>query len=122
MAHPTEPIEMPRFSIQERDRRWGRVRAAMAEKGLAAIVAFPHTGHNAQWEADARYLTCMGGGGSSTGCVFPLEGDVTGISLNRPEFWSGIQDWVTDVRTSEHHTWSEPIVKRLQELGIRNQR
>ena len=26
----------------------------MAERGLAAIVAFPHTGHNAQWEADSR--------------------------------------------------------------------
>lgn len=109
---------MPRFSIEERGQRWGRVRTAMAERGVDVIVAFPHTGHNAQWEADSRYLTSVGGGGSSTGCVFPLDGEVTAITLNRPEFWAGMQDWVTDVRTSQHHTWSEPIVKRLQELGV----
>jgi len=111
-------VEMPRFSLQERDQRWARVRRAMAERDLACIITYPHTGHNAQWEADSRYLSHCGGGGSSTACVFPLEGDVTVFVLNRPEFWAGSQNWVTDVRPSKRMVWSEPIVDRLRELGI----
>ena len=61
-----EHFDMPKFSVQERDQRWGRVRKMMAEQGLDVIITYPHTGHNAQWEADSRYLTHCGGGGSST--------------------------------------------------------
>jgi Xaa-Pro aminopeptidase len=109
---------MPKFTLQERDQRWARVRKAMADRGIDAIIVYPHSGHNQQWEADARYLTHAGGGGSSTACVFPLEGDVTLISLNRPDFWARAQDWVTDVRPSDRFVWSTPIIKRLKELGI----
>jgi len=112
-----EKFEMPKFSIQERDRRWGRVRKAMADRGIDVIISYPHTGHNAQWEADSRYLSHCGGGGSSTACVFPLEGDVTAFVLNRPDFWAAQQDWVADVRASKRFNWSEPIIGRLKELG-----
>jgi len=78
----------------------------------------PTHGHNAQWGADSRYLSHVGGGGSSTACVFPLEGDVTVCALNRGDFWARAQDWVADVRTSERFVWSDPIIKRLRELGI----
>ena len=118
----TEQVEMPRFSLQERDRRWARVRKAMAERDLACIIAYPHTGHNAQWEADSRYLSHCGGGGSSTACVFPLEGDATVFVLNRPEFWASAQSWVADVRPSKRMSWSEPIIDRLKELGIERQK
>jgi len=114
----SDQVEMPRFSLQERDQRWARVRKAMAERDLACIITYPHTGHNAQWEADSRYLGHCGGGGSSTACVFPLEGDPTVFVLNRPEFWAAQQNWVADVRPSKRMVWSEPIIERLRELGI----
>lgn len=116
MSH--DLVEMPRFSTQERDLRWGRVREAMAARGISAIVTYPHTGHNSQWEADSRYLSHLGGGGSSTACVFPLEGDVTAFVLNRADFWATAQSWGVDVRNSERMSWSGPIIKRLKELGI----
>jgi len=118
----TEQVEMPRFSLQERDRRWARVRKTMADRDLACIVTYPHTGHNAQWEADSRYLSHCGGGGSSTACIFPLDADPTVIVLNRPEFWASAQNWVADVRPSKRMSWSEPIIERLKELGIDRQR
>ncbi|MEA2639094.1 MAG: Xaa-Pro dipeptidase [Chloroflexota bacterium] len=112
-----EHVEMPRFSQNERDQRWARVREAMAAREIAVIVTYAHSGHNQQWEADSRYLSHCGGGGSSTACVFPLDGHPTVIVLNRPEFWSAAQDWIADVRPAGW-VWSNPIISRLRELGI----
>src|SRR5713226_596434 len=114
-------LDLPRLSLSERDRRWSRVRQAMAARDLACIVTPPNTGHWELFQADTRYLTHIGGNCSETACVFPLEGEVTAIVLNRPEFWSRAQDWVADVRTPKHDMWSEPIIERLHELGIDRQ-
>jgi len=113
----TELLDMPRLSLQERDRRWARVRAAMDASDLAAIITPPHTGHWEMFAADTRYLTHIGGNCSETACVFPRRGEVTAIVLNRPEFWARAQEWVADLRTPKHHTWSMPAIERLRELG-----
>ncbi|HLG73250.1 MAG TPA: M24 family metallopeptidase [Chloroflexota bacterium] len=115
-------IDIPRLSLQERDHRWGRVRQAMKERGLACIISPPNTGHWELFQADTRYLTSIGGNCSETACVFPLEGDPMAVVLNRPEFWAGAQDWVTDIRTPKHHTWSIPMLDRIRELGLESER
>lgn len=115
-------LDLPRLSIEERDHRWARVRQAMAERNLACIITPPHTGHWEQFAADTRYLTHIGGNNSETACVFPLEGDVTGIVLNRPDFWGRAQNWVTDLRTQKQARWAPVIIERMRELGITNQR
>lgn len=117
-----DKVDVPRLSIQERDARWARVRKAMAERNLACIVSPPNTGHWELFQADTRYLSSIGGNCSETACVFPLEGEVTAVVLNRPEFWAGAQDWVTDIRLPKHHTWSEPMLDRLRELKLENER
>jgi len=111
-------LDMPRLSINERDQRWARVRAAMAERDFACLIAPPHTGHWELFQADTRYLTHIGGNCSETACVFPLDGEVTAVVLNRPEFWARAQDWVSDLRTPQHHMWSLPMTDRMKELGI----
>lgn len=115
-------LDMPRLSLQERDRRWAKVRERMAERDLACVITTPHTGHWEMFAADTRYLTHVGGNNSETACVFPLEGDVTAIVLNRPEFWARAQNWVTDLRTPRRHLWSQPIIDRMREVGIERQR
>lgn len=115
-------LDMPRLSLQERDRRWAKVRERMAERNLACIVTTPHTGHWEMFAADTRYLSHIGGNNSETACVFPLEGEVTAIVLNRPEFWARAQNWVTDIRTPRRHLWSQPIIDRLNELGVQRER
>ncbi len=114
----TELLDMPRLSLEERDRRWARVRAAMDERDLACIITPPHTGHWELFAANTRYLCHIGGNCSETACVFPREGEVTAIVLNRPEFWARAQNWVTDLRTPRHHVWSAPVIDRLHELGV----
>jgi Xaa-Pro dipeptidase len=70
-----------RFSTAERDRRWAEVRKLMKRDGLAAIVAPHNPGHSTDWQADARYLSQVGGGADAAiAVVFPLEGEVTAIA------------------------------------------
>ena len=115
-------LDMPRLSLAEREHRWARVRQAMDERGWACIITPPHTGHWELYSADTRYLTHIGGNCSETACVFPREGEVMAVVLNRPEFWLRAQNWVTDLHTPKHHVWSAPMIDRMRDLGIDRQR
>ena len=111
-------LDMPRLSMAERDQRWGRIRAAMAERDIACIITAPHTGHWELYQADCRYMTHIGGNCSETSCVFPAEGDVMAVALNRPEFWGTVQEWVQDIRTPQQHMWASPMIDKMKDLGI----
>jgi Xaa-Pro aminopeptidase len=112
-----------RFSVAERDRRWAEVRKLMRRDGLAAIIAPQNPGHSTDWQADARYLSQVGGGADAAiAVVFPLEGDVTAIATSAAERWGpSIQNWVDDVREA-HRRYGRVIVERMRELGITNER
>ena len=43
-----------RFSRDERDRRWQRIRASMARNSIDVILAPPHTGHHDHFSAYSR--------------------------------------------------------------------
>jgi Xaa-Pro dipeptidase len=116
---PTPTQEVPRFSLAERDRRWGNVRRLMARDGVDAIVA---PGNSGAWEhlnANARYLVGVGGNCSPVAAVFPLDGEVTAVVSSVPGsvFWHGAQDWVTDVRDpAGFYALYDAVARRLQEL------
>ena len=93
----------PRFSLAERDRRWAAVRKLMREQGIDVIVAPSNTGHSTDFQANARYLSHVGGGGDADiAVVFPLEGEVTAVATSAKPRWPIVQDWVADVREARH--------------------
>jgi Xaa-Pro aminopeptidase len=110
---------LPKFSLDERERRWRRVRERMRQEQLDAIIGFPNQSHWDQFQADIRYLTHIGGHQTEVAVVFPLSGAVTGFvrGSNEVEWWSIAQDWVTDIRASRR-SWGEPVIARLRELGL----
>lgn len=109
----------PTFSIAERDRRWRLVREAMAKEDLAVVVTPPNSGLWDQFQAHARWLTCMGGNAAAVSAVVPLEGDVTAVTspVPGPGFWRKWQQWVEDVRSTP---WAvgAGVAARLKELNI----
>src|SRR5579862_2077628 len=123
-APSTPPaLDVPRFSRQERDRRWARVRALMERDGLDVIVAPTNTGGWDSLQANARYLTSIGGNGAPVTAVFPREGDVTAITGPVPEkaYWLAFQDWVQDIRPS-FFSLGDALIQRLRELGVEHGR
>src|SRR5262245_41432907 len=110
---------LPKFSREERTRRWGRVRKLMRQHQLDAIIGLPNQSHWDQFQADIRYLTHIGGHQTEVAMVFPEVGEVTAFvrGANEVEWWSIAQDWVTDIRTSRR-SWGEPITQRIRELKL----
>lgn len=112
-----------RFSLQERDRRWRKVRELMRRDNVAAIVAPQNPGNSTDWQADARYLShCGGGADASISVVFPLEGEVTVVATSAAERWgASVQNWVTDVREAKRR-YGRVMGERLRELGLNKER
>ena len=108
-----------RFSRDERNRRWQRIRAAMARDGIDVIVAPPHTGHHDHFSAYSRYIAGIGGFSFEVGIVFPYEGEVTIVTVPdvAPQKWQAQQDWVSDIRTSGR-AFGDGLIARLKELGL----
>lgn len=114
-------VDVPRFSLAERDRRWGRVRAAMRREGIGALFVPPNTGLWDHFQANVRYLTGIGGNCCQAAAVFPLEGAVTAITSPdvHKDFWLARQDWVTDIRNiGVGWGYTERSIERLRELGL----
>ena len=111
-----KPI-IPTFSLEERDHRWTRLRQAMREAHLHALISLPNEGHWDQFGADTRYITQIGGTQTEVGAVLPLEGDVTAVvrGANEIEWWGLAQDWVKDIRPSRR-SYGEPVIERLKEI------
>jgi Xaa-Pro dipeptidase len=110
---------LPKFSHDERTRRWDRVRALMRQAQLDAIIGFPNQSHWDQFQADVRYLTHIGGNQTEVAVVFPVAGEVTAFvrGSNEVEWWSIAQDWVQDIRVTRR-SWGEPLIERVKELKL----
>ena len=120
VAAPGYPVpDLPRFSLAERELRWGRVRELMERDGLDAIVALHNSEGWDQANANGRYLSSIGGNCAWLSVVFPREGDVTAIvgPVPAPGFWLLSQDWVDDVRQAFFNA-SPVVAERLEELGL----
>lgn len=66
-------------------------------------------------DGDSRYVTTIGGFGTETLTIVPLDGDVTAYVFNRADFWKRAQNWVKDVRDGRNH-WADNAIERLNEL------
>jgi Xaa-Pro aminopeptidase len=118
----TELLPYPRFSIAERDRRWAAVRKLMREQGIDIIVVPNNTGHSTDFQANARYLSHVGGGGDADiAVVFPLEGEVSAVATTAKPRWPCVQDWVSDVREARR-AYGRATVERLKELSADGKR
>src|ERR1043166_580292 len=110
---------LPRFSVSEKLRRWGRVRQLMREQGIDVIVGFPNQSHWDQFQADLRYLTQIGGNQTELAVIFPFSGEVTAFvrGSNEVEWWGIAQDWVEDLRPTRR-SWAEPMLEQMRELKL----
>ena len=109
----------PRFSLEERARRWSAVRARMAAAGLDVLVAPQNSAHSTDFQANSRYLSHVGGGGDAdVAVVFPLDGEVTAIATSAKLRWPNVQNWTTDVREARRN-YGRVMVERLRELNPR---
>lgn len=106
---------IPQLSIEERDRRYKRVRAEMAKRGIDVLLLPANTGRWEQLQGDSRYLTNIGGFATEMFTVFPREGEVTSFVFNRASWWQKAQNWVADVRDGRNR-WSRNAIERLTEL------
>lgn len=104
------------FSIEERDRRWAKVRALMARDGMDAIVCLGCTNHHDRGQADARYLTQLGENSDETLVLFPLQGDVFGWHT-RGGAWPG-SNWLHTVHAARRGTGGRTTAAKLRELGF----
>lgn len=84
------------FPLEERDRRWAKVRSLMARDGIDLIICLPSTHNYDRGQADSRYLTQLGENGDETTVAFPVEGKVTAW-LSRGGVWPG-SNWLDDIR------------------------
>lgn len=114
---------VPTFSLAERDARWARVRALMAEQGLDCLIGYPNQGRFEQLQANTRYLIQIGGFQTEAAVTFPADGEVTAIVQSGRDlaFWEQAQDWIDDIRSCRR-IWADAIVARLKELGLSNGR
>lgn len=117
-AHGDE-LGIPKFTLAERERRWGQVRQRMTRDRLDAIFVPPHTGLFDTQQANTRYLTGLGGNHWTLASVFPLDGEVTVFTSAdvHPQICMQRQDWVTDIRMMTG-AWgfTGSVIERLKEL------
>ncbi|HTN73174.1 MAG TPA: aminopeptidase P family N-terminal domain-containing protein, partial [Methylomirabilota bacterium] len=108
---------IPQLSLQERDRRYTKVRAEMARQGIDCLLLPANTGRWEQLQGDSRYLTSIGGFATEIFTVFPREGEVTAYVFNRAGWWKQAQNWVVDVRDGRNR-WSQNAIERIKELSL----
>ncbi len=79
------------LTLDERDRRWKRIRETMEERALECLIVWGSLGFHRSLGANLKYLSNITTEGY---LVFPLESDPTVIGFLKridPESW--IPDW-----------------------------
>ena len=104
------------FSLEERDRRWHKVRELMARDGIDVLACIPCTNSHNRGQADPLYLTQLGENSDEVTVVFPLEQEVTAW-LSRGGVWPS-SNWLADIRPAPRGTGGRTIVNRLKEMGF----
>jgi len=104
------------FSLEERDRRWKKVRDLMARDGIDVLVCLPCTNSHNRGQADPIYLTQLGENSDEVTVVFPMEHEVTAW-LSRGGVWPS-SNWLTDIRPAPRGTGGRTVVNRLKEMGF----
>jgi Xaa-Pro aminopeptidase len=113
-------VPAPRFSRDERNRRYADVRTAMRARGIDCLLIPHHTGEWDNYQADSRYLTCIGGGGAATAVMFPLEGEpmIAVREERRIDWWHNQQDWISDIRAPKGFGWADVFKDIIRERKL----
>jgi Xaa-Pro aminopeptidase len=98
------------FTLDERNRRWARVRAMMRRDGFDCLLAPAADGEG---QADSRYLAQQAGW-----VVFPIDGPVTAIG----ESGAAGARWADRVVPAADGSWSPRIIDALRELKLQTSR
>ena len=101
------------FSLEERDRRWKKVRDLMAREGIDLIVCLPCTNSHDRGQADPRYLTQLGENSDETTVAFGIDGEVTAWH-SRGGVWPS-SNWFDDIRAAGRGTGGKTIVGWIKE-------
>ena len=101
------------FSLEERDRRWQKVRDLMRREGVDLIICLPNSHSHDRAAADPRYLTQLGENSDETTVAFPIEGEVTAWH-SRGGVWPS-SNWFTDIRAAGRGTGGKTIVSWINE-------
>lgn len=111
--------QVPRFTLEERDRRWREVRERMYQRGLDALMIWANDRNWGMAKANLRYLTQVPGQPDAIG-LFPLQGEPTVWSeiphMHKPyDVYECYNDWIEESRPLQG---VEPIIKELKERGL----
>lgn len=106
----------PVFSLAERERRWGKVRALMARDGIDVIVCLPCPSRHERGQQEARYLTQLGENSEETTVVFTLEREVTAWQFRAGSKPSS--NWLTDIRATGYGAGACAVIERLKEMSF----
>ena len=101
------------FSLEERDRRWAKVRRLMARDSVDVIFCLPCTNSHDRGAADARYLTQLGENSDESVVAFPIEGPVTAWH-SRGGVWPS-SNWFADIRPTPRGTGGATATAWLNE-------
>lgn len=103
----------PVFSLEERDRRWKKVRDLMARDGIDLLVCLPCTNSHDRGQADARYLTQLGENSDETTVALGIDGEITAWH-SRGGVWPS-SSWFADIRPAPRGTGGRTIVNWVKE-------
>ena len=101
------------FSLEERDRRWKKVRDLMARDSIDLIVCLPCTNSHDRGQADPRYLTQLGENSDETTLAFGIDGEVTAWH-SRGGVWPS-SNWFDDIRAAGRGTGGRTVVEWIKE-------
>jgi Xaa-Pro aminopeptidase len=105
------------FSLEERDRRWARVRALMDREGVDVVVCLPCSNNHNRGAASALYLTQMGENSDEVAVYFSAAGEATvyaSVAGAGPK-----TSWMQDIRPLVGGAGAALIIERLREAGFR---
>jgi Xaa-Pro aminopeptidase len=113
-------LDVPRFTLVERERRWRLVREAMAREDVDCLITPANTGHGGDLQAESRYLTHCGSGDDGVACILPARGEVAAIVTGSGR-WRCVQDWVTELREA-HGDYGRATIEKLREVKLSHRR
>jgi Xaa-Pro aminopeptidase len=106
--------DLPQLSLEERDRRWGKIRHKMALQGLDGLIIFSMRTMYHGGTTNLRYVTHLDSAGY---VLFPLQGEpivFPGV-IHLGEYAPVSQNWVKEVRPRPS---PEALVAGVKEIGL----
>lgn len=107
---------LPQLSLEERDRRWKRIRTEMLLWGLDCLLVWGSDAQFGLTEVNFRYVTSIPNTMGRSVVIFPLKGDpVAFIGDDHNNYESASFTWVTNTRPFAK---AEQVVQTVKEMGF----